>query len=252
MSEARFRFYAELNVFLPRDRRFTGLHFSFSERVTIKHAFESLGVPHTEVDLIIVNGESVDLAYILRPDDLVSVYPVFETIDIQAIVKVRPSPLRDPRFVLDMHLGRLAAYLRMLGFDADYSNDRQDEDLAAISINSSRILLTRDTGLLKRKAVTHGYFVHEIYPRRQIVEVLHRFDLFDAIHPFQRCLLCNGLLTGVPADQVEGLLPHGILFTFSEFFQCQDCRRVYWKGTHFQHMQQFIDRILSIEKNPVK
>jgi uncharacterized protein len=248
MPEARFRFYAELNTFLPHGRRFTSVPFSFAERVSIKHALESLGVPHTEVDLIIVNGESVDFAYILRPDDLVSVYPVFETIDIQAIVKVRPSPLRDPCFVLDMHLGRLAAYLRMLGFDADYSNNRQDEELAAISINSPRILLTRDTGLLKRKAITHGYFVHEIDPRRQIVEVMQRFDLFDAIHPFQRCLRCNGLLAQVSADQIKEVLPPGILCAFSEFYQCQDCRRVYWKGTHFQRMQQFIDRILSIEK----
>jgi len=252
MSEATIRFYAELNAFLPANQKFTGFPFSFYDRVSVKHALESLGVPHTEVDLIIVNGESADFSYILRDGDRISVYPVFETIDIQPIVKVRPTPLRDTRFVLDMHLGKLAAYLRMLGFDADYSNNRPDEELAAISRNDGRILLTRDTGLLKRKAVTHGYFIHDIDPRRQIVEVLKRFDLFGAFRPFQRCIRCNGLLTGASVEKIEGLIPPEVLSVYSEFMQCQNCGRICWKGTHYQRMVQFIDRILEIEKSQAK
>ncbi len=249
MSDATIRFYAELNIFLQKEQKFTGVPFSFSQQVSIKHALESLGVPHTEVDLIIVNGEFVDFSYIIQQNDLISIYPVFETIDIQPIVKVRPSPLRVLRFVLDMHLGKLAAYLRMLGFDADYSNNRQDEELTAISINNDRILLTRDTGLLKRKIITHGYFVHEIDPRRQVVEVLKRFDLVGAIHPFQRCLRCNGLVTVTSADKVEGLIPLGVESMYYDFFQCQDCGRIYWNGTHYKRMVQFIDSILRIENS---
>jgi uncharacterized protein len=243
MSEATFRFYAELNEFLPQHRRFSSFPFPFSDRVSVKHALESLGIPHTEVDLLLVNGESVDFSYILHDKDRISVYPVFETIDIQSIVRVRPSSLRDTRFVLDMHLGKLAVYLRMLGFDTDYSNNRQDEELAAISVRDGRILLTRDTGLLKRKAVTHGYFVHEIYPRRQVVEVVKRFDLYQSLRPFRRCLVCNGLLNDVSADSVKGAVPAGVRDMYTEFYQCQDCGRIYWKGTHYRRMAEFIDTI---------
>jgi uncharacterized protein len=249
MSEATIRFYAELNTFLPVNKRFCSFPFSFSKRVSVKHALESLGIPHTEVDLIIVNGESVDFDYILCDKDLISIYPVFETIDIKPIVKVRPSPLRDTRFVLDTHLGKLAAYLRMLGFDSDYSNNRQDEELALISALDGRILLTRDTGLLKRKAVTHGYFVHEIYLRRQVVEVIKRFDLVGALQPFQRCLVCNELLHSVSPAVIKELVPAGVSGMYSEFYQCQNCRRIYWKGTHYQRMVKFIDDILMIDRN---
>ena len=152
-----------------------------------------------------------------------------------------------------MHLGKLAAYLRMFGFDCDYSNNRQDEQLVAISIADKRILLTRDTALLKRKAVTHGYFIHEINPRRQVVEVMKRLDLFSAIHPFQRCLRCNGvLLASASGEKVAGLIPPDVLSRYAEFFQCQDCARVYWKGTHYQRMVTFIDNILETERNQVK
>jgi uncharacterized protein len=252
MPAATIRFYAELNSFLPFNRLFTSFPFLFEDRVSVKHALESLGVPHTEVDLIIVNGESVNFSYILQDQDLISIYPVFETIDIQSIVKVRLAPLRETRFVLDMHLGKLATYLRMLGFDADYSNNRQDEELAEISMRDRRILLTRDVGLLKRKAVTHGYYVHEIYPRRQVVEVVKRFDLFASLQPFQRCLVCNGLLHPVSPDSVKGLVPPGVSGMYSEFYQCQICGRNYWKGSHYQRMARFIENIQKNEMNPAE
>ncbi len=247
MSEAQFRFYAELNGFLPQGRRYKSFPILFTDRVSIKHALESLGVPHTEVDLILVNGESVDFSYIVQDKDFISVYPVFETIDIQGVVTVRPAPLRETRFVLDMHLGKLASFLRMLGFDTDYANNREDEELADISIDKARILLTRDTGLLKRKAITHGYFVHETDPRRQVVEVLKRFDLFGSIHPFTRCLRCNGALIAISPIQAENRVPPGVIHEYSEFYQCQDCARVYWKGSHYSRMEQFIQEITGSE-----
>ncbi len=132
MNHAEFRFYAELNDFLPPSKRLVPFSYPFEVSGSVKDMIESLGVPHTEVDLILANGESVGFSYLVRDGDRISVYPVFESIDIAPIVRVRPQPLRDPRFVLDTHLGRLASYLRMLGFDTLYQSDYQDEELLRI------------------------------------------------------------------------------------------------------------------------
>lgn len=241
---ARFRFYAELNDFLPPACRGIAFTHAFEGRVSIKHLIEALGVPHPEVDLVLVNGQSVDFSYLAHDGDRISVYPVFESIDITPLVRVRPQPLREPRFVLDTHLGRLAAYLRMLGFDTLYQNNFLDEELALISSQEGRILLTRDRGLLKRAMVTHGYCVRETYPRRQLVEVLRRFDLVAAISPFRRCIRCNDLLQPVSKRDVsDRLLPKTQQY-YDEFHICQGCQQVYWKGSHYQRMQQFIAGVL--------
>jgi uncharacterized protein with PIN domain len=231
MKVAYFRFYAELNDFLPPARRFVAFRESFEVSGSVKDMIESLGVPHTEVDLILANGESVDFSYLVRDGDRISVYPVFESIDITPLLRVRPRPLRQTRFVLDVHLGRLANYLRMLGFDTLYRNDYRDEELARVSRDEERILLTRDRNLLKRRAVEHGYCVRETRPRRQLLEVLERFDLLGSVAAFTRCLRCNGLLGPVATA------PH------SEFRQCASCGQVYWKGSHYQRMQQFIQSL---------
>lgn len=243
MKHARFRFYAELNDFLPPARRQVTFTHAFRGRVSIKDMIESLGVPHTEVDLILVNGVPVDFTYLVQDGDRVSVYPVFESLDITPLTRLRPAPLREPRFVLDTHLGRLAAYLRMLGFDAMYRNDYEDDELARLA-QQGRILLTRDRGLLKRAAVTHGYCVRETDPQRRLVEVLRRFDLFGAVRPFRRCMRCNGLLEPVPQEAVADRLPPKTLTYYDEFRLCQGCGRVYWKGSHYQRMQQLIARVL--------
>jgi len=249
MNRAHFRFYAELNFFLPADRRQVNFTHQFDGRVSVKDMIESFGVPHTEVDLILVNGESVDFSYLVQDDDQISVYPIFESFDITPLVRVRPKPLREPRFVLDVHLGRLAAYLRMLGFDTLYPENYDDEVLAEISSHEHRTLLTRDRGLLKRNRVTHGYYVREIDPRQQIVEVVRRFDLFRLIQPFQRCVHCNSKLEVVSKEAVwERLHPDTREF-YDEFRICQTCDRVYWKGSHYERMQELIEHILQHENN---
>ncbi len=237
---AAFRFYAELNDFLPPARRFTEFTHSFLDLATVKDYIESFGVPHTEVDLILVNGTPVDFAYRVQDGDRVSVYPVFEAFDIAPANRLRPEPLRRPRFVLDTHLGRLAAFLRMLGFDTLYRNCYQDEQLAAISRDERRILLTRDVGLLKRGAVTHGYFVRETDPRCQLREVVCRFDLARLSHPFTRCMRCNTPLEEVAKAEVLAELPPRTAEAHDEFRRCPSCRRIYWKGAHYRRMQQML------------
>lgn len=240
MPQATLRFYAELNDFLPQKDRHQPLERPVHGRPSIKDLIEAAGVPHTEIDLLLVNGESVDFAYPVRDGDRISVYPVFESVDIGSVTKVRPEPLRELRFVLDVHLGRLAAYLRLAGFDAVYQNDLDDAELARIAAGG-RVLLTRDQGLLKRRAVQRGYWLRATSPRVQLAEVIRRFDLSDRVRPFSRCLRCNALVRPVPKADVVMELPPRTRQFYDEFFRCPGCDRIYWKGGHFDALRRLLD-----------
>lgn len=242
-ATAYFRFYAELNDFLSPEKRQVCFEHHFFGCPGVKDLVESLGVPHTEVDLILVNRQSVGFAYRVKQGDYISVYPVFEAIDITPILQVRPKPLREPRFVLDVHLGKLASYLRMLGFDSLYDNSYSDQVLASISAQEHRILLTRDRGLLKRAAVSHGCLIRSEDPREQLKEVLRRFDLWAAIRPFRICLRCNAILEKVSADQVRGTVPPRVARQVKSYKRCSRCGRIYWKGSHYKKMAGFISRL---------
>ncbi len=231
MNQVSFRFYAELNDFLPAHRRMVPFAHAFEGNPSIKDMIEALGVPHTEIDLILANGISVDFSCRGRDGDSISVYPVFESLDISSLICVRPDPLREPRFILDTHLGKLATYLRMLGFDTLYQNDCSDERLAHVSSQERRILLTRDRGLLKRRIVTHGYCVREVIALRQVVEILRRFDLFTSVTPFQRCLRCNRELAAIEKERIEHRLPPKVRQCYDEYRICRSCDRIYWKGS---------------------
>jgi uncharacterized protein with PIN domain len=232
-----FRFYAELNDLLVAEKRGHSFVHRFAGRVSVKDMIESLGVPHTEIDLILVNGQSADFDYLVRDGDRISVYPVFEALDIAPLLRVRPKPLRTTSFVLDVHLGGLANYLRMLGFDTLYDRHAGDRELAEVAARG-RILLTRDRGLLKRNTVTHGYCVRSKRPMDQTVEVLRRFDLVSQINPFVRCLHCNGMLEPVEKEKVEHRLEENTMRSYEEFALCQACDRVYWKGSHYDAMKR--------------
>jgi uncharacterized protein with PIN domain len=244
MSRATFRFYAELNDFLPPQKRRKEFVHTFQERASIKDTIEALGVPHTEVDLILINGRSVDFRHPVRDGDLVSVYPVFEAVDIRPVLRLRPEPLRRPSFILDGHLGRLAAYLRLLGFDSLYRTDYADEELARISAAEQRTILTRDRGLLKRSIVTRGYCIRSSVPREQIREVVERFDLARSAAPFRRCLACNGLLHPAEKQDILARLPAGTAERFNEFHQCRACGKIFWPGSHFARLQAIVEHAL--------
>ena len=244
MPRATLRFYAELNDFLPRADRHRAVQRPFNVRPSIKDLIEAAGVPHTEVDLLLVNGESVDFAYSVRDGDRISVYPVFESVDIAAVTRVRPEPLRDLRFVLDVHLGRLAAYLRLAGFDTVYRNDLDDAELAGIAA-TGRVLLTRDQELLKRRAVTRGYCLRATSPRSQLAEVLRRFDLSGSAKPFSRCLRCNTLVRPVSKSEVAEELPPRTRQFYDEFFRCPECERVYWRGGHYEALRGLLEQAMT-------
>ena len=176
-KEAEFRFYEELNDFLPLTRRKVDFSCEFAGTPAVVDLVEAIGVPHTEVDLILVDGASVGFGHRLCGGERVAVYPVFELLDISPLNHLRPEPLRELRFVLDVHLGRLARYLRLLGFDVLYETDYEDAQIAAISCAEGRIVLTRDKGLLKRGAVQRGYWLRKTAPREQLAEVVQVLDL---------------------------------------------------------------------------
>ena len=241
---AELRFYAELKGFLAPARRSGTVTHIFRVPGSVKDVIESYGVPHTEVDLILANGESVDFSYQVVDGDRISVYPMFEAFDVSALVRVRPQPLREVRFVLDGHLGKLARHLRLLGFDARYANDPTDVDLVAISNSERRVLLTRDVGLLKRGSVTHGCFVQSTDPREQVREILSRFQLMDRIDPYTRCLACNGSLEPIDKQDVADRLPPKTRELYDEFKSCTTCRKIYWRGAHHQRL----DRIIAVAR----
>ena len=235
MSVASLRFYAELNDFLPEESRGKELTRYFSVGGSVKDFVESFGVPHTEVDLVLANGKPVDFSYPVRDGDLVSVYPVFESLDIGSVSRVRPVPLRALRFLLDVHLGRLAAYLRMAGFDALYGSQASGAELASMVARERRVLLTRDRYLLMRTAVERGYWVRSTEPRQQLLEVVKRFDLVGCMRPFTRCLECNTSLEEASREAVWERLPPKIRGK-EVFAVCPSCQRVYWEGSHYERM----------------
>ena len=247
MSSIALRFYAELNDFLSDPRKKTRFTIALNRRTSVKDLIESLGVPHTEVEVILANGESVDFSYIVQAHDELSIYPMFESVDVTPLLRLRERPLRVPRFVLDCHLGRLARYLRQFGFDTLYRNDYTDDELAETSAREHRTLLTRDRTLLKRSIITHGYFVREFDPRRQLDEVIRRFDLRGQIVPFGRCTRCNGIVEQVEKQAIEHELEPKTRLYFDQFWQCTGCRQIYWEGSHVKHMIRLTDEVLNSE-----
>lgn len=250
MRSATFRFYAELNDFLPPRLRQKDIAYEFSGTPAIKDAVEAQGVPHTEVEVVLVDGTSVAWDYHLQGGERVAVLPMFESLDISPLLRLRPRPLRDPRFVLDVHLGRLARYLRLLGFDSFYARQAEDAELSARAAAESRVLLTRDRGLLKRSQVTRGYCVRETDPARQLQEVVERLDLWGAARPFTRCLVCNGPLEAVEAAQVGACVPHRVLEAHRAFTRCRGCGRVYWPGSHHAAMLRRLEELRRAHKIP--
>jgi hypothetical protein len=245
-QRATFRFYEELNDFLPPDRRKIAFDYAFNGTPSVKDSIEAIGVPHPEVDLILVDGVSVRFDHLLNGGERVAVYPMFERVNISSLTRLRPNPLRKPCFVLDVHLGKLARYLRLLGFDTFYDRDYDDATIAAISRKERRLLLTRDKGLLKRNEVTRGYWLRNIQPRLQIAEVMEAFDLHRVVRIFSRCLVCNHTLETVAEASVRDALPAGLRGQFEQVSRCPGCGRLYWPGSHYDRLVDLLTNLISV------
>ncbi len=229
MITAEFHFIGDLNYFLSRENRGSEIHLSFGEHQSIKHLIESLGVPHVEVGEILSAGTPVKGSDHLNNGDRIEVRPVAPGCPVQ------------PRFLLDNHLGRLAAFLRMLGFDCLYKNDYEDSEMAELLAVDPRILLSRDRRLLMRKVIRYGYCLRSLEPLEQLAEVVRHYDLAGQIKPFCRCLRCNSLLEPVSKEVILDRLQPLTKKFYNEFVTCRACDQIYWKGSHYEHMQVVIE-----------
>lgn len=250
MGVARLRFYEELNDFLAPALRRREFDYAFARAATVKNAIEALGVPHTEVELILVNGRSVDFAHRMKDGDRVSVYPVFEAFDIAPLVRVRARPLRRTRFIADSHLGGLARLLRMAGFDTLHDNHYADDEIRGIAAREGRTVLTRDRELLKCRDVTHGCYVHALRSAQQLREIVERLQLAGSMAPFTLCLHCNLPLAEVGKADVLARLPPMVAANYNRFRTCSGCRRVYWEGSHWRRMRELIEKIVPSSEPP--
>lgn len=239
MVSATFRFYAQLNDFLPAARRGRAFNCRCARAATAKHMIEALGVPHTEVGLILVNGQPAGFQRLIHDGDRLAVYPPFLSLDVAPLLRVRA-----PRFIADVHLGGLAHLLRMAGFDTLYHNALTDDEIAQLAAEQERIVLTRDRELLKRRAIRHGCYVRALKPPAQLEEVFERLDLAGRLRPFSRCLTCNLPLRPVDRQAVEDRLPPGVRRRYTAFWYCVHCRRVYWKGSHWRNMCRLLEPLL--------
>ena len=244
MPKATFRFYEELNDFLPKHRRKTDFEATFKGKRSIKDMIEALGVPHTEIDLILVNGNSVDFNYILQDEDRVSVYPVFESLNITNVTRLRKIPLRRNKFIADINLGDIVKYMRILGLDLYYDPLLSTREIVEISKRENRIILTKSRKLLKFKEVSHGIFIRPGTTEEQIRRIIDYLDIKDNIKPFSRCLGCNTLLNIVPKEKILDRIPPKTKEFCDEYVHCTSCDKIYWKGTHFKNMKKVLSQIL--------
>jgi hypothetical protein len=232
------QFEGELNDFLTTEKRHVAFEHSAGNTDTLKHIIESLSVPHTEIGAVAVNGRPADLSKPPADNDDIRVFPH------QTPIFLRESPV----FVVDGHLGRLAAYLRMLGFDTWYERLADDAQLASVSNTEHRILLTRDVGLLKRREVQNGYFVRADKPLEQLSEMSRRLALPSYSSPFTRCMECNGSLVTVRKSEVADLLPPHTRETKNDFSRCVKCGRIFWRGSHHARMLAWIENLPAVER----
>jgi hypothetical protein len=230
MKVARFWFDESLRILLAHDKAAGEFDYAFNGPQTAKHLIESVGIPHTELGEIKAGNERLGLQHLVQDGDRIEVFGVAPELDL---------PI-EPRFVVDGQLGRLDSHLRMLGLNCLYQNDYEDDTLVAVSVNEDRILLSRDRRLLMRKPITRGYLVRSLDPAQQLQELVRRYGLRKWIKPFQRCIRCNHPLQAIRKEEIIDRLEPLTRLYFEEFRICPACKQIYWKGSHFDKMQQLI------------
>ena len=249
MSTITFIFHNYLDVLLKKKLRSPSpLVHHLERRASIKDVIESFGIPHPVVDRLLVNGREVGFDHILLDDNRVEVFPLLPPVDPCVSTMLRPEPLERIAFIVDVNVGKLALYLRMLGFDTIYGNDLRNGRLAEIASSQKRILLTRDVSLLKRKGIIHGYLLRDQDPRKQLIEVVRLYDLGRLIKPLTRCIACNGLLVPVDKEEIITRLEPLTKKYYNAFQACESCGKIYWPGTHQEKIHVFIEEVLAASR----
>lgn len=243
-----FRFYAQLNDFLPIHKRGKPFLYYFWGNPSINNAIQAQHVPHTEVNMILVNGRRVKPDFRIKPGDRISVYPDFKLLNTDGFHQAK-EPTDPQKFVVDANLGKLTKYLRMLGFDSLYDNRFEDEEIIRIATDEDRLILTRDLEMLKNSKVTQGYFLRSSQPEQQLLEVNEKFDLYRYFRAFSRCMICNGRVKSVEKSKVKDLVKEETYRIFSDFYQCNQCRQIYWKGSHYEKMEALVNSLKESKNN---
>ena len=242
-----FNFHGCLNDFLTAEDRGHALEYRVESTPAIKDAIEAMGVPHPEIGLIIAEGEVLSFSYPLKGEEEVHIYPHHEAPEALKHLVAPLLPVREgeaPAFIVDVHLGRLARYLRVAGIDTIYENeDMGDEKIAHIASREKRVVLTRDVGLLKRSAVEYGHWMRNKNSRAQLREVVSYYGLKRHFNPFSHCVHCNGLIRPIEKSAVEEKLPPGIRRDFKRFFSCRSCGHVYWEGSHYKRILELLSSV---------
>jgi len=229
---------------LPADLQKRPYHHRFKGRQSIKDRIETVGVPHTEVELILANNEPVDFSYLVKAGDRIAVYPHFYQLELADANRLREPYSGKPRFIADVHLGKLAKYLRRFNFDTIYRNDLKDEEIVETGVNQARIILTRDHGILMRKQVKYGQFIHNDDPRVQLYEVAERYNLVEYYEGNgSRCIDCNSELVEIDKEEIIERLEPKTKKYFEQFKICQECDKIYWEGSHYKRMEDLFDKI---------
>lgn len=233
------RVYEELNDFLAPARRKRPFEVA-AGGLRVGALLAELGIPATQVDLVLVGGRPARLDDMLDEADRVAVYPVFEAFDVGGAAAVHGRPLRDPRFFADEHLARLARYLRLAGFDTLLARGLADRTLVAAAEAEGRILLTRDRHLVRFLGPSRVLLPAAERPAEQFIEVVGRLQLETAARPFSRCMVCNARLAPAAGEAVRHRVPARVREDHEAFLACEGCGRIYWPGSHHRRMSRLL------------
>lgn len=245
LNKAFFKFIGNINDFLEEENKFKKIEYLFNNPPSLKDAIEALGVPHTEVSHIKMDGKSADFSERLTDKQEVEVYSLEKCRDKGLeTFKYKPELIR---FIVDENVSKLSKYLRMMGFDSLIYYGISDKEIVDIAFEQERIILSRDIGLLKRKKAIYGYWLRSTKINEQILEIFQRYELISMIKPFSLCLVCNQNIYPVKKERIIHLLEKGTIKDYEEFYQCSDCEKVYWKGSHYQNMIENIAKFFAIK-----
>ena len=188
---AYIRVYEELNDFLAPERKRKEFLFRFGSRTSVRQLLKSIGIPAPTVDLVLANGKSVSPSHVLRDNERISLYPVFELLDISPVQRVRTRPLRRTRFAVGPGLAQLAIYLRLFGFDVVQVDRRSAGASGGSFSGGGRILLSNDSREQSQSDIAHVLRITKSKPFHQFLEVVEQLDLKRALAPYTRCIYCN-------------------------------------------------------------
>ena len=239
----RFKIFGRLKKFLGKPFQSDVIDLRWEEHRTLKDWIESLGIPHTEIGLVKVDTDSADLNSRLPSKCVVEVFEIEGPYDPRTEIMPGQTALGSVKFIADVHLGKLVRYLRILGLDCLYEEPWDDHILAQKAHDQKRIMLSRDMGLLQRKCISHGQFLHSDAPIKQAQEILKRYKIYDLCQPMSRCVSCNAPMNPVDKVKIEHLIEKGTKASYDKFFQCTSCSKVYWHGAHVKNILKTLREI---------